>query len=167
MDALLGDTPLAVGFLTSTAKGDLPSNSSATTSHFDKVFLLLPPREICPAIHLLRPSHFDKVLELRNISHSIIIGLSLGVSQSPCTIRPLLGELSFHQFFEGIGIWIGISSFCNPNSPKALVIEGISSKRMKKNLGDQLVSFFALFLGAGLMASLAAWASRYHYFFYL
>ncbi|GJU99539.1 hypothetical protein Tco_1328810 [Tanacetum coccineum] len=81
-------TPLAVGFLISTAKGDLPCNSSATISHLDKsshslgwqelatsesrlkfftatkvfaagvtslqVVLHLPPREICPAIHLLR-----------------------------------------------------------------------------------------------------------------
>lgn len=153
----------------------------------------------------------SQVLELGIVSHSIIIGLSLGVSQSPCTIRPLIGALSFHQFFEGfalagcisqagfsilrsmlmacffaitapisVGIGTGISSFYNPNSPKALVIEGtldsisagiliymalvdliaaeFLSKRMKSNLGNQLVSFFALFLGAGLMASLAAWA---------
>jgi len=145
------------------------------------------------------------------VSHSIIIGLSLGVSQSPCTIRPLLGALSFHQFFEGfalagcisqarfgvlrstlmasffaittpisVGIGIGISSFYNHNSPRALIIEGILdaiaagiliymalvdliaaeflSKRMKSNLGEQIVSFVALFIGAGLMASLAAWA---------
>ncbi|KAL7608241.1 zinc transporter 4, chloroplastic [Lactuca sativa] len=152
----------------------------------------------------------SQVLELGIVSHSIIIGLSLGVSQSPCTIRPLLGALSFHQFFEGfalsgcisearfgmlrstvmafffaittplsVGIGIGISSFYNPNSPKALVIEGILdsisagilvymalvdliaaeflSKRMGSKLGDQMVSFIALFLGAGLMASLATW----------
>ncbi|KAD3641778.1 hypothetical protein R6Q59_004345 [Mikania micrantha] len=153
----------------------------------------------------------SQVLELGIVSHSIIIGLSLGVSQSPCTIRPLLGALSFHQFFEGfalagcisqarfgvlrstfmagffavtapmsVGIGIGVSSFYNHNSPRALIIEGILdsisagiliymalvdliaaeflSKRMKSNLGEQIVSFIALFIGAGLMASLAAWA---------
>ncbi|XP_024523334.1 zinc transporter 4, chloroplastic isoform X1 [Selaginella moellendorffii] len=46
----------------------------------------------------------SQVLELGIITHSIIIGLSLGVSQSPCTIRPLLGALSFHQFFEGFAL---------------------------------------------------------------
>ncbi|KAJ0770332.1 putative zinc/iron permease [Helianthus annuus] len=153
----------------------------------------------------------SQVLELGIISHSIIIGLSLGVSQSPCTIRPLLGALSFHQFFEGfalggcisqakfgnlhstvmacffavtaplgVGIGTGISKFYNPNSPRALVVEGILdsisagilvymalvdliaadflSKRMRCNTRLQVVSYIALFLGAGLMASLAAWA---------
>ncbi|KAI3687348.1 hypothetical protein L1987_81043 [Smallanthus sonchifolius] len=153
----------------------------------------------------------SQVLELGIISHSIIIGLSLGVSQSPCTIRPLLGALSFHQFFEGfalggcisqakfgslhstimacffavtaplgVGIGTGVSKFYNPDSPRALVIEGILdsisagilvymalvdliaadflSKRMRCNTRLQVVSYIALFLGAGLMASLAAWA---------
>ncbi|KAL9313135.1 hypothetical protein ACSQ67_018587 [Phaseolus vulgaris] len=27
-----------------------------------------------------------------------------GVSQSPCTIRPLIAALSFHQFFEGFAL---------------------------------------------------------------
>lgn len=153
----------------------------------------------------------SQVLELGIISHSIIIGLSLGVSQSPCTIRPLLGALSFHQFFEGfalggcisqakfgsahsmvmacffavtapigVGIGTGISKSYNPNSPRALAVEGILdsisagiliymalvdliaadflSKRMRCNTRLQVVSYIALFLGAGLMASLAAWA---------
>ncbi|KAG0500443.1 hypothetical protein HPP92_000515 [Vanilla planifolia] len=43
----------------------------------------------------------SQILELGIVSHSVIIGLSLGVSQSPCTIRPLIAALSFHQFFEG------------------------------------------------------------------
>ncbi|GJT50720.1 zinc transporter 4, chloroplastic isoform X1 [Tanacetum coccineum] len=153
----------------------------------------------------------SQVLELGIISHSIIIGLSLGVSQSPCTIRPLLGALSFHQFFEGfalggcisqakfgsvhsmvmacffavtapigVGIGTGISKSYDPESPHALAVEGILdsisagiliymalvdliaadflSKRMRCNTRLQVVSYIALFLGAGLMASLAAWA---------
>ncbi|KAI3812564.1 hypothetical protein L1987_17275 [Smallanthus sonchifolius] len=160
---------------------------------------------------VVRYAVVSQVLELGIVSHSVIIGLSLGVSQSPCTIRPLLGALSFHQFFEGfalagcisqarfgilrstlmagffavtapisVGIGVGVSSFYNHNSPRALIIEGILdsisagiliymalvdliaaeflSKRMKSNLGDEIVSFLALFIGAGLMASLAAWA---------
>uniref|UniRef100_A0A453SPU2 Uncharacterized protein n=1 Tax=Aegilops tauschii subsp. strangulata TaxID=200361 RepID=A0A453SPU2_AEGTS len=45
-----------------------------------------------------------KILELGIVSHSVIIGLSLGVSQSPCTIKPLVAALSFHQFFEGFAL---------------------------------------------------------------
>ncbi|KAF7139196.1 hypothetical protein RHSIM_Rhsim07G0142200 [Rhododendron simsii] len=153
----------------------------------------------------------SQVLELGIVSHSIIIGLSLGVSQSPCTIRPLIAALSFHQFFEGfalggcisqakfgtlhatimacffafttpmgIAIGTGICSFYNPDSPRALIIEGtldsisagilvymalvdliaadFLSKRMRCNLRLQVASYFALFLGAGLMSSLAIWA---------
>ncbi|KAK4485904.1 hypothetical protein RD792_008555 [Penstemon davidsonii] len=153
----------------------------------------------------------SQVLELGIVSHSVIIGLSLGVSQSPCTVRPLIGALSFHQFFEGfalggcisqakfrtlrstimacffalttpigIAVGIGISSIYNANTPRALVIEGIFdsisagilvymalvdliaadflSKRMSCNLRLQVVSYFALFLGASLMSSLAIWA---------
>ncbi|KAI3703689.1 hypothetical protein L1987_73883 [Smallanthus sonchifolius] len=153
----------------------------------------------------------SQVLELGILSHSILIGLSLGVSQSPCTIRPLLGALSFHQFFEGfalggcisqaklgvlhstimacffavttpLGVGIGaiICSFYNPNSPRALVIEGIldaisagilvymalvdliaadfMSKKMRCNARLQVVSYIALFLGAGLMSILALWS---------
>ena len=36
--------------------------------------------------------------------HSVIIGLALGASDSPKTIRPLLAALSFHQLFEGLGL---------------------------------------------------------------
>ena len=38
------------------------------------------------------------------MAHSVIIGISLGSSQSPQTIKPLLAALSFHQFFEGMGL---------------------------------------------------------------
>lgn len=162
-------------------------------------------------LHVLLILFLLQVLELGIVSHSIIIGLSLGVSQSPCTIRPLIAALSFHQFFEGfalggcisqaqfrtlhatlmacffafttpMGIAIGtsISSFYNPDSPRALIIEGtldsisagilvymslvdliaadFLSKRMSCNLRLQVASYFALFLGAGLMSSLAIWA---------
>ncbi|PIA43045.1 hypothetical protein AQUCO_02000473v1 [Aquilegia coerulea] len=153
----------------------------------------------------------SQILELGIVSHSVIIGLSLGVSHNPCTIRPLIGALSFHQFFEGfalggcisqaqfkrlstilmacffaittplgIGIGTGIASLYNHNSPRALVIEGMLdsisagilvymalvdliaadflSKRMSCNVRLQVVSYLALFLGAGLMSSLAIWA---------
>ncbi|KAL1344898.1 hypothetical protein HN51_018701 [Arachis hypogaea] len=153
----------------------------------------------------------SQVLELGIVSHSVIIGLSLGVSQSPCTIRPLIAALSFHQFFEGfalggcisqaqfktssatimacffalttptgVGIGTAIASVYNPHSAGALVTEGILdslsagilvymalvdliaadflSKRMSCNFRLQIVSYCMLFLGAGLMSSLAIWA---------
>ncbi|CAH8387240.1 unnamed protein product [Eruca vesicaria subsp. sativa] len=153
----------------------------------------------------------SQVLELGIVSHSIIIGISLGVSQSPCTIRPLIAALSFHQFFEGfalggcisqaqfrnksatimacffalttpIGIGIGtaVASSFNSHSVGALVTEGILdslsagilvymalvdliaadflSRRMSCNFRLQIVSYMMLFLGAGLMSSLAIWA---------
>lgn len=158
-----------------------------------------------------RHAVISQVLELGIVSHSIIIGLSLGVSQSPCTIRPLIAALSFHQFFEGfalggcisqaqfktlstalmacffaittptgVAIGVGISSFYNSQSPRALVIEGVLdsisagilvymalvdliaadflSKRMSCNVRLQVVSYLMLFLGAGLMSSLAIWS---------
>ncbi|CAN8245046.1 unnamed protein product [Cochlearia groenlandica] len=153
----------------------------------------------------------SQVLELGIVSHSIIIGISLGVSQSPCTIRPLIAALSFHQFFEGfalggcisqaqfknksaaimacffalttpigIGIGTGVASSFNAHSVGALVTEGVLdslsagilvymalvdliaadflSKKMSCNFRLQIVSYLMLFLGAGLMSSLAIWA---------
>ena len=47
---------------------------------------------------------FFKVLELGIIVHSVIIGMSVGASESPSTIRPLVAALTFHQFFEGLGL---------------------------------------------------------------
>ncbi|XP_072995906.1 zinc transporter 8-like [Typha latifolia] len=53
---------------------------------------------------LIRQRVISQVLELGIIVHSVIIGISLGASESPSTIRPLVAALSFHQFFEGMGL---------------------------------------------------------------
>ncbi|KAF8007626.1 hypothetical protein BT93_K1583 [Corymbia citriodora subsp. variegata] len=53
---------------------------------------------------LLRHRVISQVLELGIVVHSVIIGISLGASESPNTIRPLVAALSFHQFFEGMGL---------------------------------------------------------------
>ncbi|KAL5977511.1 ZIP superfamily [Asimina triloba] len=53
---------------------------------------------------VLRHRVVSQVLELGIIVHSVIIGISLGASESPSTIRPLVAALSFHQFFEGMGL---------------------------------------------------------------
>lgn len=51
-------------------------------------------------------------MELGIVVHSLVIGISLGASERPSTIRPLLGALSFHQFFEGIGLGGCIVQVC-------------------------------------------------------
>ncbi|CAI9090474.1 OLC1v1025252C1 [Oldenlandia corymbosa var. corymbosa] len=52
----------------------------------------------------LRYRVISQVLELGIIVHSVIIGIALGANNSPKTIKPLLAALTFHQFFEGIGL---------------------------------------------------------------
>jgi len=48
---------------------------------------------------------FDlQVFEFGIVAHSIIIGITVGVSNSPCVIRPLFAALTFHQFFEGFAL---------------------------------------------------------------
>ncbi|XP_057954072.1 zinc transporter 1-like [Malania oleifera] len=53
---------------------------------------------------LLRHRVISQVLDLGIVVHSVIIGISLGTSQSPKKIRPLVAALTFHQFFEGMGL---------------------------------------------------------------
>ncbi|XP_055824575.1 zinc transporter 5-like [Solanum dulcamara] len=53
---------------------------------------------------LLRYRVISQVLELGIIVHSVIIGIALGASESPKTIKPLVAALTFHQFFEGLGL---------------------------------------------------------------
>jgi solute carrier family 39 (zinc transporter), member 1/2/3 len=74
-----------------------------------------------------------QILELGIVSHSVIIGLSLGVSRSSCTIKPLMAALAFHQFFEGfaLGGCISQAQFTN----------------LKSNL---MASFFAITTPSGI-----------------
>ncbi|EHA8591416.1 Fe(2) transport protein 1 [Cocos nucifera] len=44
------------------------------------------------------------VLEFGIVVHSVVIGLSMGASENPCTVRPLVAALCFHQMFEGMGL---------------------------------------------------------------
>lgn len=46
----------------------------------------------------------SQVLEIGIIFHSVIIGVTMGMSQNQCTIRPLVVALAFHQIFEGMGL---------------------------------------------------------------
>ncbi|XP_074312531.1 zinc transporter 5-like isoform X2 [Silene latifolia] len=52
----------------------------------------------------LRYKVTSQVLEMGIVVHSVIIGISLGTSQSIDTIKPLMAALCFHQFFEGMGL---------------------------------------------------------------
>ncbi|KAL9247337.1 hypothetical protein vseg_020779 [Gypsophila vaccaria] len=52
----------------------------------------------------LRYKVTSQVLEMGIVVHSVIIGISLGTSQSVDTIKPLMAALCFHQFFEGMGL---------------------------------------------------------------
>ncbi|XP_073135041.1 zinc transporter 1-like [Henckelia pumila] len=56
------------------------------------------------SLDLVRQRIISHVLELGIVVHSVIIGISLGASQSCDTIKPLMAALSFHQFFEGMGL---------------------------------------------------------------
>ncbi|KAJ7560314.1 hypothetical protein O6H91_04G123900 [Diphasiastrum complanatum] len=53
---------------------------------------------------IIRQRVIAQVLELGIVAHSVIIGISMGTSQSPCTIRPLVAALCFHQMFEGMAL---------------------------------------------------------------
>ncbi|CAN0919707.1 Zinc transporter 1, partial [Linum grandiflorum] len=58
---------------------------------------------------IIRHRVISQVLEVGIVVHSVIIGISLGASESPKTIRPLVAALSFHQFFERMGLGCCIS----------------------------------------------------------
>jgi len=80
----------------------------------------------------------------------------------------------------GIAAGVGLSTFYNPNSPRALVIEGILDSvsagiliymslvdliaadflgsKMTGSVRQQVTAYIALFLGAISMSSLAIWA---------
>lgn len=82
-------------------------------------------------------------MELGIVSHSVIIGLSLGVSQNPCTIRPLIAALAFHQFFEGFAL-----GGC------------ISQARFRNAAAATMAGFFAITTPAGIAVG-AGVASSY------
>ncbi|XP_021768720.1 zinc transporter 6, chloroplastic-like [Chenopodium quinoa] len=52
----------------------------------------------------MRQRMVSQVLEIGIIFHSVIIGVTMGMSQNVCTIKPLVAALSFHQIFEGMGL---------------------------------------------------------------
>ncbi|XP_010252544.1 PREDICTED: fe(2+) transport protein 1-like [Nelumbo nucifera] len=73
-------------------------------------------------MQLLRNRIIAEVLEMGIIVHSIVIGLSLGASQNPCTIKPLVAALCFHQMFEGMGLGGCILQAEYGNKIKAIMV---------------------------------------------
>jgi len=55
-------------------------------------------------VNELYPFAMFQVFEFGVLAHSVIIGITIGVSNSPCTIEPLFAALTFHQFFEGLAL---------------------------------------------------------------
>ncbi|CAM0902743.1 unnamed protein product [Alopecurus aequalis] len=196
---------------------DIPGDEEGRTEHFHahghshgEAVVISSPEEASIA-DTIRHRVVSQVLELGILVHSVIIGVSLGASVRPSTIRPLVGALSFHQFFEGIGLGgcivqanfkvratiimaaffsltapvgivlgIAISSSYNVHSSTAFIIEGVfnsasagiliymslvdllatdfNNPKLQTNTKLQLMTYLALFLGAGMMSMLAIWA---------
>lgn len=57
------------------------------------------------------------------IVHSVIIGISLGASHDPKEIKPLVAALTFHQFFEGMGLGSCITQVCKLFSVFIIVLK--------------------------------------------
>ncbi|XP_062231641.1 zinc transporter 5-like [Phragmites australis] len=82
-------------------EGDLEA-SDAHDGHAHGMFVLAPAPTA--GDDLVRHRVISQVLELGVVVHSLIIGMSLGASDFPSTVRPLVPALTFHQLFEGIGL---------------------------------------------------------------
>ncbi|KAJ4756719.1 zinc transporter [Rhynchospora pubera] len=93
---------------------------------------------------LIRNRVISQVLELGISVHSVIIGMSLGASQSPSTIRPLIAALTIHQFFEGLGL-----GSC------------IAQAKFRQKSVVAMTIFFALTTPAGIAIGIGI-ASRYN-----
>ncbi|MBA0848815.1 hypothetical protein Goshw_007522, partial [Gossypium schwendimanii] len=59
------------------------------------------------SVSMLERSDSAQLLRLQiciGMAHSMIIAISLGASESPKAIKPFVAALTFHQFFEGMGL---------------------------------------------------------------
>ncbi|XP_020204041.1 zinc transporter 1-like isoform X1 [Cajanus cajan] len=82
--------------------GHIHVHTHATHGHAHGPSTLSSEGSITPEV--LRQRIISQVLEIGIVVHSVIIGISLGTTESIDTIKPLLMALSFHQFFEGMGL---------------------------------------------------------------
>ncbi|KAF5729232.1 putative zinc/iron transporter [Tripterygium wilfordii] len=81
--------------------GNVHVHTHATHGHSHGSALVSENSE---AVDHLRHRVISQVLELGIVIHSVIIGISLGASGSAKTIKALVAALTFHQFFEGMGL---------------------------------------------------------------
>ncbi|XP_015064136.1 zinc transporter 8-like [Solanum pennellii] len=82
-------------------------HTHSTHGHAHASVMLSPSEgtdELPSDLDLSRLRVISQVLELGILVHSVIIGVSLGASESPKTIKPLVAALTFHQLFEGMGL---------------------------------------------------------------
>ncbi|XP_040943491.1 zinc transporter 9 [Gossypium hirsutum] len=77
------------------------------------------------------------------MAHSMIIGISLGASESPKAIKPLVAALTFHQFFEGMGLGGCISQI--KFQGRAIAVMGLRFRAgiigIRDNLGRSINRF--------------------------
>ncbi|KAH7836016.1 hypothetical protein Vadar_031990 [Vaccinium darrowii] len=87
------------------------------------------------------------------VVHSVIIGISLGASQSPKTIEPLVAALSFHQLFEGMGLggcitqykswtfdaWVLEAAFLRAAVALVIVLFPMSNAALEMPIGPSLM----------------------------
>ncbi|KAG4132901.1 hypothetical protein ERO13_D08G060800v2 [Gossypium hirsutum] len=90
--------------LNNTQQGHGDEEKKTKENEIDVVHVHAHASSISGSTQLLRYRVVSQVLELGIVVHSVIIGISLGASESPKTIKPLVAALTFHQFFEGMGL---------------------------------------------------------------
>ncbi|CAN6986980.1 unnamed protein product [Brassica oleracea var. botrytis] len=103
-----------------------------------------------------------KVLELRIIVHSVVIGLSLGATSDICTIKGLIAALCFHQMFEGMGLG-GLLDACSAGLLIYMALVDLLSaefmgRKLQGSVKMQIKCFIAALLGCGGMSVIAKWA---------
>ncbi|KAE8654115.1 Zinc transporter 5 [Hibiscus syriacus] len=117
---------------------------------------------------LIRQHIISQVLEVGIVVHSVVIGISLGASQSADTIRPLVAALSFHQFFEGMGLggcisqaefkslWVAIiGTFFSLTTPLGIAIGIGVSSFYKHNTQTALIVGVLNSASAGILVYMA------------
>ncbi|XP_060188116.1 zinc transporter 5-like [Lycium barbarum] len=100
MGTLMVDTYATSYYNKKNDEGDNHVHSHATNGHAHISESMMSGSDS----KLLRYRVISQVLELGIIVHSVIIGIALGASEDPNKVRSLIAALTFHQFFEGMGL---------------------------------------------------------------
>ncbi|KAE8726045.1 Zinc transporter 3 [Hibiscus syriacus] len=108
--------------MTGDHEGHVHVHTHATHGHAHGSAVVPQGSESSPHHHLIRQRIISQVLEMGIVVHSVIIGIALGASQSAKTIRPLVAALTFHQFFEGMGLGGCISQAKFKNRATAMML---------------------------------------------